>query len=309
MVPSPRRRPGFTLIELLVVIAIIAVLIGLLLPAVQKVREAASRAQCANNLKQMSLGTFSYESAYGWFPPSRIRDHWATWEVIILPYIEQQAIYNQWDLTMQYYNQPSSVTVLQVKIYYCPSRRSPGLISSATDVPDNGSPSTMNYPGALGDYAGCAGDKQYAQYMDYPGVANGAVVSAQNTNTLSGSAVVKWRGPVTIAKITDGTSNTLMAGEKQVPNTVSGNAIGDGSIYNGDNEWSWVRVCGPGYPLANGPTDTHGGLWPYLFGSCHPGVVNFAFCDGSIRTLTVTADTTTLGYLANIGDGQSVSVP
>ncbi len=96
----PRR--GFTLIELLVVIAIIAVLIGLLLPAVQKVRAAAARAQCANNLKQMSLGVLTYEGTYGYFPPSRIRDHWATWAVLIMPYIEQGAIYNQWDITQQY---------------------------------------------------------------------------------------------------------------------------------------------------------------------------------------------------------------
>ena len=99
-----RQRPAFTLIELLVVIAIIAVLIGLLVPAVQKVREAANRLQCANNLKQLGLGAHNFQSSYGFLPPAWIGsnaldpDGWATWAVLILPYIEQEAVYKQWNL-------------------------------------------------------------------------------------------------------------------------------------------------------------------------------------------------------------------
>src|SRR5437879_1388776 len=91
-------RRGFTLIELLVVIAIIAVLVGLLLPAVQKVRESANRTQCANNLKQIGLAFHNYHDAYSALPPARLDyDGGVSWAVLIMPFIEQGSAYNQWD--------------------------------------------------------------------------------------------------------------------------------------------------------------------------------------------------------------------
>jgi prepilin-type N-terminal cleavage/methylation domain-containing protein len=170
---STGRRTGFTLIELLVVIAVIGILIGLLMPAVQKAREAANRVSCANNLKQITLAMHHYHVDYGKLPP-RARmagpcdannGAGATWAVLIMPYLEQDNLYNQWNLAGRYYDQNETTRRALVRIYYCPTRRSAGSAPAASTSGDqailpNGS-LEPNTPGGLGDYAVNLGTMSY----------------------------------------------------------------------------------------------------------------------------------------------------
>jgi len=170
MLTQVRRRSAFTLIELLVVIAIIAILVGFLLPAVQWVREAANRTQCANNLKQIGLAMLHYANDKGALPPSRMQNGSATWAVLIFPYLEQEQLYRQWNFNFPYDQQLAIARQKPLPIYFCPTRRysdSPPTLSIAGDetiLPDG----TLgpNYPGALGDYAANGGTSGADGYHD-----------------------------------------------------------------------------------------------------------------------------------------------
>ena len=344
------RRPtyGFTLIELLVVIAIIAILIALLVPAVQKVREASARTQCANHLKQIGLAIHNYHDAYKAMPPDRIVNDWATWAVLILPHIDQDPQFKKWDLTRRYAEQPGVVGSItdprpfHVAAYYCPSRRSPTVFSnsytfqSGAAANAGGADDLTGPPGGLGDYASVAGTLNNDGPMCIS-IPTGIVGASQVTgtgpfnNSGPGAIVLSYRSKSKLQTITDGTSNTLLIGEKYIrPNSRWGKNE-DRSIFDGNNQNNFRRFLGrqvtgftmpltylatdPPNPIiadprtqAN-PTDPISGLAISLnqcFGSAHPGVCQFVLCDATVRALNVNLSLETLTLLGIPDDGLQV---
>jgi prepilin-type N-terminal cleavage/methylation domain-containing protein len=287
------KRMGFTLVELLVVIAIIGVLVALLLPAVQQARESSRRIQCGNHLKQVGLAVHGFNDVYNTIPYSRL-DTRETWAVLLLPYLEQANLFNQWVMTKSYYDQVPEVRETTLKVYTCPTRRSPPKKSLAGDVHQNGT--LPHVPGAVGDYTANSGTP--AGQGDY--YENGTFSGTLYTQLTAANGVFWYKGPypMRMSMITDGISNTLFIGEKHVGVK---NLNMEGSIYNGDHGNSFKKA-GTGAPLVKNPQAASGN-----FGSWHPGVCQFVLGDGSVRTIRNEIDLTTLGYMAHRFDGNAIT--
>ncbi|ADB16553.1 protein of unknown function DUF1559 [Pirellula staleyi DSM 6068] len=304
--PYRSRKPqGFTLVELLVVIAIIGVLVALLLPAVQSAREAARRMQCQNNLKQLGIAMHNHHDTLQTFPNSRV-DNRYTWAVDILPFMEQKTLHDQWKLNTSYYGQTLVARTTTVNAYFCPSRRTAvmgGSVSITNDVQDN--TSNAHVPGACADYACSVGStgSDYWWSTNQDGSANtpnrGLFKLSNNWSNAGFGQLLPGNN---MASVTDGTSNTFMVGEKHVQAGNFGKFGGDCSTYNGDKGCAY-RGAGPSLTLARTPKDN----LTNRFGSFHPGVCQFVMIDGSVKTVSVTINSTTLGYLADIADGNVIT--
>jgi hypothetical protein len=261
---------------------------------------------CSNNLKQLGLALHNYSDGYGALPPGRLDyDGGVTWLVLLLPYLEQDNFYRQWDTRLWYYQQPQPVRETPVKTYFCPSRRAPPMGSTSGDTPDFPWPGSLpHYPGALGDYACSAGDNANGHFNTEQ--ANGAFLIAdyRRSKTTSPCVLASWSSRTSFASVTDGLSNTLFVGEKHVRLGGFGRgAEGDGSVYNGDpSNANAARVAGPNNLLARSPTEAY----RTNFGSYHPGVCQFVLGDGSVRAVAVSVSGTILSRLSVRNDGQPV---
>jgi prepilin-type N-terminal cleavage/methylation domain-containing protein/prepilin-type processing-associated H-X9-DG protein len=294
-----RNRQGFTLIELLVVIGIVAVLMGLLLPAVQSAREAARRSQCICNLKQITLAMHNYHDTHGTLPPGKKGCCWGTWLVYVLPYIEQNSLYSAWnscginaagapsgyDLDLRYFGVANqTVTSTFISVYLCPSDLTNAPIT-ATTTGQTLACTSQNYAVNFGNTLVSQTDFQGTKFLGAPFVDIG---SPDGDHDQPGRATVALSG------ITDGLSNTLMAAEV---------VVGQGQDLRGFSWWgdaatfetfltpnsSFPDVIFSAFYCVNGaPNPPCIGATTslpdnYAARSRHQGGVNVSMADGAVR--------------------------
>jgi prepilin-type N-terminal cleavage/methylation domain-containing protein len=293
-------RKAFTLMELLVVIAIIVVLIFLLLPAVQRVRESANRVSCASNLHQIGLAFHTHADTFHYFPTggngytvartlsggvpaSYASQRWA-WGYQLLPYVEQSNLYND----------PSDEVVsgTPLRLYFCPSRRPPAALSG-------GPWAVHDYPRAMTDYAGNAGttDRWGDGGGNYGDGSDGLVIR------LGSSAFI---GP---GDVPDGASNTLLVGEKHMNvafvTTECQPDDNDGYVGGFQDDvvrWGAFPPARDGRYPAYTPATEHPHIWQ--FGSSHPAGFQAVFADGAVHLIRFEIDPTVFRYVCSRNDGQ-----
>ena len=318
-----RNKPsGFTLVELLVVIAIIAMLVVLLLPAVQSAREAARRTQCINNLRQLGIGVVLHENAFNHFPSGGWGHAWVGlpgrgagesqpggWGYNVLPFIEEGPLHDLGSGDDPARRRQGSAQRLQtvVGIFYCPTRREARLypaVSGHTRNPRETDPVTMV---ARNDYASNSGDF-FADFSLGPEtLARGDDPNYRWPSMQNMTGLMHMRSQVKIKQVTDGTHLTYFVGEKYLnpDNYANGKAYGDNeAVFMGAgqdlNRWTLISLP---------PRRDRPGLnASQHFGSAHATGFNMMFCDGSVRHIPFEIDPETHRRLGNRKDGEAINV-
>lgn len=297
-------RRGFTLLELLVVIAIVAVALGLLLPAVQKVREAANSVRCADHLRQIGIALHNHHDSYHHFPsggwgwgwvgmPDRGtgREQPGSWLYNTLPFLEQGNLrrLGAGQVSPQLEQSMARLLATSVSIFNCPSRRTggpypvqPWTSNYQVGINRTGETKTLIMTRmARSDYAANAGSQPFNEiFAGPPSLAEGDNPNYRWPSTAACSGIFFQRSAVSLSQITRGASNTFLAGERYI----DASHYADG-IDIGDNEGMYVGFDNDGYRVTVEPPrrDRAGFTHPELFGSPHPAGVSMLYCDGGVR--------------------------
>lgn len=311
-----QTHAGFTLIELLVVIAIIAVMMGLLLPAVQKVREAASRLKCKNNLKQIGLALHNYHDRMGSFPPgytSNMTNEDGTgpgwgWAAFLLPDLEQENLYRLIDFTqpMTATGNHDAVRQANVSFLRCPSdpRQDPIPLSDFTN------PAGLKTPLARSNYVACYGNTPFLG--ESPAVLTTHLV----IGGISGRGMFYRNSRTRIADVTDGLSNTIAVGEKNAKNTMaSWVGIVPGAQWRSANDVAYYGGIPSNLPAAlvlghacrQHPPSADAGV-AEDFSSPHINGVNMLFADGSVHAVRTNVNMNVYPFTASIADGLPLDI-
>jgi prepilin-type processing-associated H-X9-DG protein len=322
-------------VELLVVIAIIGVLVALLLPAIQAAREAARRAQCSNNLKQMGLAALNHENVQKFFPSGGWGWRWVgdpnqgygknqpgSWSYSLLAHMEGQNLRNAGSgisNAAQLEEILKTVNATPVPIFQCPSRRSPIAYPLAKeDYLANNVRSCVEGECQVArcDYVGNSGNiNEWDPGGGPSSVANAATFDfyhdEEGSNKKPQNGIIFVRSEIQIAQIVDGTSNTALFGEKLLNpdhynDGLSGND--DQSLYTG-YDYDSIGLTGYDHRIYQPQQDQPGAeLW-YRFGSAHPSGLHMAFCDGSVQTISYDMDGLTYKKLGSRDEGTDIDVP